>query len=97
MFLLAKNRQFRHYCIENVKDGIQIQVYNSINECLSHSSQLISEKVKKTLRKSQAQFREKLRILRLRQNNGFLIKKKRVYMLNLYLYLGFVNVCYWSS
>ena len=23
---------FRHYCIQNVKDGIQIQVYN-INEC----------------------------------------------------------------
>ena len=38
----------------------------------------ISVKVKKSLRKSQAQFREKLRKLRLRQDDGFRIKKKRV-------------------
>ena len=35
----------------------------------------MSEKVKKNLRISQAQFREKLRKLRLRQNYSFLIKK----------------------
>ena len=61
---------FRLYCIQNFKDGIQIQAYNSNNECLIHFSQFIAEKVKKNLRKSQAQFREKLRKLRLRQNYG---------------------------
>ena len=60
---------------QNVKDGIQIQVYNINDECVTHFSQFISEKVKKNLRKSQTQFREKLRKLRLRQNYGFLIKK----------------------
>ena len=66
---------FRRYCIHNVKDGIQIQVYNIINESENHSSQFISVKVKKNLRKSQAQFRGKIRKLRLRQNVDFLIKK----------------------
>ena len=47
-----------------------------MNESLNHFSQFISVKVKKNLRKSEAQFREKLRKLRLRQNNGFLIKKR---------------------
>ena len=56
----------RHYCIQNVKDGIQIQAYNINNECVTHFGQLISEKVKKNLRKSQAQFWEKLRKLRFR-------------------------------
>ena len=65
---------FRCYCIQNVEDGIQIQVYNIINESVNHSSQLISVKVKKILRKSEAQFREMLRKLRLRHNNDFLIK-----------------------
>ena len=65
----------RRYCIKNVKDGIHIRVYNINNESVSQSSQFISQKVKKNLRKSQAQFREKLRQLRLRQNDGFLIKK----------------------
>ena len=67
---------FRCYCIQNVEDGIQIQVYNIINESVNHSSQLISVKVKKNLRKSEAQFREMLRKLRLRHNNDFLIKKR---------------------
>ena len=72
---MGQKSVFRHYCIQNVKDGIQIQVYNIMNESVNHSSQFISVKVKKNLRKSQAQFREKLRKLRLRQNTGFLIKK----------------------
>ena len=63
------------YCLHNVKNGIQIQVYNIINDSVNHPSQFISVKVKKNLRKSQDQFREKLRKLRLRQNNDFLIKK----------------------
>ena len=53
-----------------------MQVYNINNESGNHSSQFISVKVKKNFRKSQAQFREKLRKLRLRQNYGFLIKKR---------------------
>ena len=57
------------------KDGIQIQVYHITNESVNHSSQFTSLKVKKNLRESQVQFREKLRKLRLRQNIGFLIKK----------------------
>ena len=59
-----------------MKDGIQIQVYDIINESVNHSSQFISVKVMKNLRKSQAQFREMLRRSRLRQNNDFLIKKR---------------------
>ena len=66
---------FRRFCIYNVKDGIQIQIYNINNESGSHFSQFISVKVKKNLIKSQNQFREKLRKLRLRQNNSFVIKK----------------------
>jgi len=27
---------FRRYCIENFKDGIQIQVYKINNECVNH-------------------------------------------------------------
>ena len=56
-------------------DGIQIQVYNIKNESVNHFSQFISVTVRKNLRKSQAQFREKLRKMRLRQNNGYLTKK----------------------
>ena len=47
-----------------------------------HFSQFIAEKVKKNLRKSQAQLRGKLNKLRLRQKDGFLIKKIRVYKIN---------------
>ena len=56
-------------------NGIQIQVYNINNESVNHFSQFVSVTVKKKLRKFYAQFREKLRKLRLRQNNYFLIKK----------------------
>ena len=69
------NIDIRRYCIENNKDGIQIQVHNINSETLNHFSQLISVKVKKNLRKSQAQFRDKLRKLRLRQIDGFFQKK----------------------
>ena len=66
---------FPHYCIQNVKDGIQIRVYKINKESVTHCSQFISVKVKKILRKSQARFQEKLKKLRLRINDGFLIKK----------------------
>ena len=69
---IDQNSTCCHYCIQNVKDEIQIQVYNVNNESLNHFSQFISVKAKRNLRKSQALFREKLRKLRLRQNNGFL-------------------------
>ena len=52
---------FRLHCIEYIKDGIQIVVYNIKNESINHLSQFISVKVKKNLRKSQAQVREKLK------------------------------------
>ena len=54
---------------------IQIQVYKIDNESVTHFSQFILVKAVKNIRKLQAQFREKLRKLRLRQNDGFLIKK----------------------
>ena len=77
-FFIGQKAVFRRYCIQNVVDGIKIQVYNIISDSVNHSSQFISVKVKKNLRKSEAQFREMLRKLRLRQSNDFLIKKKRV-------------------
>ena len=50
-----------------------MQVYNISNQSVNHFIEFISVKVKKTLRKFHAQLREKLRKLRLRQNDGFLI------------------------
>ena len=32
---------FRRYCIQNVKDGIQIQVYNINNESVNHFTHFI--------------------------------------------------------
>ena len=75
MFFIGQNSIFRCYCIRNVKDGIQIQVHNINNDIANHFSLFILVKVKESLRKSQAQFREQLRKLRLKQNDGFLIKK----------------------
>ena len=43
---------FRYYCIQIVKDGIQIQGYNFNNESVNHLSQVISVEVRKQLRKS---------------------------------------------
>ena len=39
---LGQKSAFRRYCIQNVKDGIQIQVYNINNESVNHYSQFIS-------------------------------------------------------
>ena len=69
---VGQKSMFRHYCIQNVKDGIQIRVNKINKESVTHFSQFISVKVKKILRKSQAQLREKLRKLRLRQVRVFL-------------------------
>ena len=72
---ISQKSIFRRYCIQNVKDRIQIQVYNINNDTANHFSQFILVKVKKNLRNSQAQFWTKLRKLRLRQNEGFLIQR----------------------
>ena len=77
---IGKKSGFRRYRIQNVKDGLQIQVYNISKDSVHHSCQFISIKFKKNLRRSQAQFREKLRKLRLRQNNNFLIKKTCIFL-----------------
>ena len=69
--LLDKNRYFIVISFKILK--MEFKLYN--NKGVNHSSQFISVKVKKKLRKSPAQFREKLRKLRLRQNDGILIKK----------------------
>ena len=45
---IGQKSTFHHYFIQNVKDGIQIQVYNINNGCLTHFSQfIISEKVER--------------------------------------------------
>ena len=94
-FYWPKGSIFRHYCIENVQDRIQIRVYDTNNECVNHFSQFISVKVKKKLRKSQAQFQKKLRKLRLRQNDDYLIKKMciHLYLLCLPKVLGTLIKC----
>ena len=51
---IGEKSLFCRYCIKNVKDGIEVQVYNINNECVNHFSPCISVKVKKNLRKSQA-------------------------------------------
>ena len=53
---------------------INLQASTMFPISLAHYSQFNSVKVKKIVRRSQAQFREKLRKLRLRKNDGFLIK-----------------------
>ena len=75
MRLKCPKSQEYHYYFQNVKHGILIGEYKISKESLAHFSQFFSVKVKKTLRKSQTQFWEKLRKLRLRQNSGFLMKK----------------------
>ena len=52
---------FRHYCIQNVKDRIQIREHKITNKIVAIFSRFISVKFKKNLRKSQAQFWEKFR------------------------------------
>ena len=72
---IGQKSTFHHYCIQNVKDRIQIPVYNINNDIVNYYGQFLLVLVKKTVRKSQAQFQEKLRKLRRRQNYGFLINK----------------------
>ena len=65
---------FHQYCIHIAK--MEFKLENTISTTKMETILAIfSVKVKKNLRKSQAQFWEKLRKLRLRQNDGFLIKQ----------------------
>ena len=87
---MGQKSRLRHYCIRNVKDGTQIRVYKINKESVIHFSHVISVKVKKNLRKSQARFREKLRN-RLRQRGGFLMKKLVVAKLVTAWRVGYVS------
>ena len=70
-FCWPKKSIFRHYCIDNIEDGLQIRVYEFSRERVTNFSQFIAVNVKKSLSNSKTQFREKLRILRLRKNDVF--------------------------
>ena len=67
---------------------MEFKVKYIINKSVNHSSQFISVKFKKSLGKSHAQFGEKLRKLRLRQNNDFVLKK------NVYTKIIICNITY---
>ena len=57
-----------HYIIitfKMLRDRIEVDIYKIDKERVAHFSQFMSIKVKKTFKISQAQFREKLRKLRL--------------------------------
>ena len=47
-----------HYCIQSVKDRIQIKVYKISRESVTCFCQFVPVKVKKILRKSQAHFQK---------------------------------------
>ena len=64
-----------HHNIKKVKEKIKIWEYKICRERVSHTSQFSSVTAKKIIRKSKAQFWKKLRKLRLKQNDGFLIMK----------------------
>ena len=61
--------------MQNFKEGIKFEHARYAKKVQHILASIISVKVKKILGKSQAQVWEKLRKLRLRQNDGFLIKK----------------------
>ena len=44
---IGQNSIFRRSCINNIKDGIQIQVYNINNDTAYHFSQYITVKIEK--------------------------------------------------
>ena len=72
MFLLAKQAIPGTYYIQTEKDGNQIRV-NAINKAsVTNSSWFNEVKIEKMLRKSQAQFCEKLRELSLKPMMVFL-------------------------
>ena len=69
-------------------NGISPPDYKEYFKCLGHCKSgqyvwVIANQVQKILRKSQVQFQEKLRTLRPRKNDDFLLKKIRVANLSL--------------
>ena len=71
VFLMARNRYLVVIPFEMLNMEFILK-YTILITKVNHFSQFISVKVKKNLRKFQAQFREKLRKLRLRQITVFL-------------------------
>ena len=90
-FYRQKNRYFVVIAFKMLKMEFKFKYTILLTIVINHSSQFLSEKVKKNFRKFEAQFREKLRKLRLRQNNDFLIKK------NVYLTLCRASILLNSS
>ena len=75
VFIGQKNRYFVIIAFKMLKMECQIQVCNNNNENVNHFSQFISVKVKKKLQKISGSISKKLGKLRLRQNDGFLLRK----------------------
>ena len=71
---LAENRYFVIIQCKMLKIEFKFK-HTMLITSVNHFGQFILVKVKKDFRKSQAQFGEKLRKLRLRQNDGFLMEK----------------------
>ena len=75
MFLLAKTQCFIANTFKVLKMEVKFKYTRLTTKVKFIFASLFHLKVKNNLRKSHAQFREKLRKLRLMQNDGFLIKK----------------------
>ena len=74
-FLKLKTTVHVFYKKKFIKNETEMWPKTKNSESVTHFSQFVSVKVKKLLRKSQAQFREKVKKLRLSQNDDFLVKK----------------------
>ena len=72
---VGQSLTLHRYYIQNVTGDIQIRVYKIKKKNFNHSSQFISVNAEKISRKSDVENQEKLRKSRLKQNEGFLIKK----------------------
>ena len=76
VFLLTKNRNYVMITFKMLKVAFQFKHTRQTHGSeVTHGSECISVKFRKILRKSHAQFREKVRKWRLRLNDGFLTKK----------------------
>ena len=75
MFLIGQNRYFIISTFKVLKMEFNFEYTRWTKKVSSIFASLFHLKVKNNLIKSQAQFREKLRKLRLRQKDGFLIRK----------------------
>ena len=70
---VGKKSTLRHYYIQNVEDGIQIQVYKANKESVTHFSQFISVKFRH-FENISGLISRKVKQSRLIQNDGFLKK-----------------------